>query len=485
MKPLLVVLFSLAALRLSAQDYQCIQYGATQYYLNGVVRAIKIDSVVTSSGTSIFYPFRSPRGQYTVAGGFQQLDSTGGSWIGREIIIKQDGTTFIGTYWGDTVVIKPGGVGTSWNFYDDTSARYYQATVASVDTMTILGILDSVKTMTIAAYNNGGLNVSDLCHGKTIRISKNFGLVETFSLYMFPFHPSSSAIYQPGADYLMDMLDVVNGAVKSYHLFRLPDSTYLDLYNFSPGDEYEYLHTNYSSGMPSVNTWRYDSIISKTVVSASQINYKINSRSKTFYPAVNQTPASWVYNTSVNTLTANNNAILNFVPEQNGNPIRLKVNMDDTSYCFTAPLIAIDNGLYADGLAFEPCYKVEKYKKGLGRIYYSECLDPSGIAQDEQLIYYTKNTVSCGVFIPVTGVETITKKSISIFPNPANDYLYINSDADVQYAVIDQLGRTIIAGRSGKNEKIDVSTLADGAYILRLTASRDQYTAIKQFVVAH
>ncbi|ASK30110.1 hypothetical protein CEY12_08275 [Chryseobacterium sp. T16E-39] len=88
----------------------------------------------------------------------------------------------------------------------------------------------------------------------------------------------------------------------------------------------------------------------------------------------------------------------------------------------------------------------------------------------------TYNT-ECALLATSDPVLTGTN-GISIYPNPATDFIYIkNVKAPGHYKVLDTAGRIVIQNLLN-NEKIDVSSLTKGNYILQIT-SKDKTQAIK------
>lgn len=74
------------------------------------------------------------------------------------------------------------------------------------------------------------------------------------------------------------------------------------------------------------------------------------------------------------------------------------------------------------------------------------------------------------------GVDTYAaknKNAISVYPNPANDKLYINyfsanPSGKISYSIFDLYGRIILENKISKPEYIDISGIADGAYFIRI-----------------
>lgn len=77
-----------------------------------------------------------------------------------------------------------------------------------------------------------------------------------------------------------------------------------------------------------------------------------------------------------------------------------------------------------------------------------------------------------------TGVPTESSSStVNVFPNPAKDVLYLaNAEDFIMYQVLDNQGRLVGKGELNNSNKIDVSDLASGLYILKLHSENDVIT---------
>ena len=80
------------------------------------------------------------------------------------------------------------------------------------------------------------------------------------------------------------------------------------------------------------------------------------------------------------------------------------------------------------------------------------------------------------------GIYDTESNGVSISPNPATGAVSIRAEGMQQAALIDLNGRTVLTAtlRDG-NATIDVSSLARGAYFVRLTG--EQYTAVRKLIV--
>ena len=119
-KRLLVVAF-FSVFTCNAQNYQCLQSGVKHFFTNanGYLRGIRIDSTLTLGDTTVFYPFRTPRGGYD-RNNLTFSDTIGGCWLGKKVNMLPDGKFIFDSYWNDSVIIKTkANVGDNWVFYRD------------------------------------------------------------------------------------------------------------------------------------------------------------------------------------------------------------------------------------------------------------------------------------------------------------------------------------------------------------------------------
>ena len=114
-------------------------------------------------------------------------------------------------------------------------------------------------------------------------------------------------------------------------------------------------------------------------------------------------------------------------------------------------------------------------------ITYSTCFftsNPNGLVD-----LVVENDAICDTYqFIVTDVPEETKPEFSIYPNPASDVLHLEQSIfGQQYTVHDLEGRTILTGSIPKGT-IDISSLTDGNYMLRLTGNNEA-SSIQRFSV--
>lgn len=94
----------------------------------------------------------------------------------------------------------------------------------------------------------------------------------------------------------------------------------------------------------------------------------------------------------------------------------------------------------------------------------------------------------------VTGLEDIlADHNVAVYPSPADQNvtlaLNLGQHADVSYTITNAMGQTVASQKLGMlstlNQTIDVSNMANGAYILQVVANGGQSKTTRQFMVAH
>jgi hypothetical protein len=496
MKRLLFLLFLFLKTFCIAQNYQCLQGGVKHYFTNGsgYVRGIRIDSVRTSGSDIIYYPFHTPRGRY-LSSMYTILDSNGGSWLGKKIIQQNDGTFLFDNIWHDTVVIKTQAhLGDSWVFYNDTTGRYYMGYIAVEDTMTVLGVLDSVKRIGLMTYNAGGYVASDSINNYEIVFSKNNGFVKTIDLYTFPYHPPDSA-YTPGIDFYLDMQtnygpyypysQMPSTVNTQFTLTQLINPSWIQLYDNDTGDQFEYrVYWNSDQFFP--YEYYLDSIVNKTNMGDS-VDYDY-----TGWRATENRPL-WATNPSIGypfSLYGNthsqmfyNNLLIDTVhmPEEYKSGNMLYYYPEDNSYCmnsckyrFSENAISNDiiSDIYFEGRGFNWYYKI-----GLGLVESVNYDGGADVFNGTKLIYYVRSGVSCGTYVmpKISGIKELAYGSdiYTLYPNPAFGTLTVSgNDPITAVAITNLIGETVYTHQyNSKQVQIDIADLPKGMYLVRINCT--------------
>lgn len=494
---LLILLLNITYL-CNGQNYKCLQSGVKRYFVNaeGYVRGMRIDSVITSGGNTVYYPFHTARGSYLPYG--VVLDSNGGSWLGKRVIEDAGGTFLFDNIWNDTTIINTQAhTGDTWVFYNDTTSRYYTATVLSEDTMTVLSSIDSIKKIRINAYNAMGIDISDPVNNFQIILSKNHGFVNIFDLYTFPYHRPDT-VYGTGVDYYLDYINgnagltttrPFKGANFVFSLVDMVNPTFQQLYDWNPGVVFEVKECKgYGDGIP--HLYYFDSITNKTVHS-DHTEYSFTGWTATrhlpkFYTSI----PVWYFNlypydtaTVTGTFSVANSLLIDTVlmPEEAGTFSHLFYYTADTSYCSKANAYALIKSYleksYIYRRPFEATQPVYTYKMGIGLTNYNFYIAGGPpVYDDTTLIYYRKSGHQCGyynTFFPIydpTGIADIQKFIFSLHPNPVTNILTITASIQIeQVAISNMLGEVVYKNEPAAKEiHINTEHFAPGMYFARI-----------------
>jgi hypothetical protein len=446
-----------------AQNYQCVQPGKKRYFINDsyYLRGIRIDSVKTIGTTQYLYPFQSFRGM-------EELDTNGGSWLGKVITVQNDGITYFDNHWGDTTFIHTqAALHDSWLFYTDTTDVYYTATITAIDTATIEGVIDSVKEITLSCYNSSGLLATDKLHGAQLLLSKAHGLAQAFDFYIFPMHEPGKP-YQRGFDYTLDK-STSYMSNKNAVLFRLCDfdnPLMTDFYDYNPGDRF--VHQYYLGGYP--YTTMFD--VREKQVMADSIVYGGYSYSQRYVPV-----QGYGYQTSCvySNIVAHGTTFLDtsLMPEEWGTRDFYYYNPADTTYCRTGGLYTTHANfiLYPDNQVniFEPIGHQYSYKKGLGVTWHHYQNGSGPINYTEPLTAFAKaGEPQCGPAAVLSVDATKSSAAFRVYPNPANDVLHVEATA-VSAQLYDALGRQVGTwALQGDKHTLHTGHLPAGYYVLKI-----------------
>lgn len=82
----------------------------------------------------------------------------------------------------------------------------------------------------------------------------------------------------------------------------------------------------------------------------------------------------------------------------------------------------------------------------------------------------------------VVGIDEIQGKTVSIWPNPAQDYIVLNSNGNGKMEIIDMTGKTVFTSEISKvTQLFDVRNFVKGIYIVKVTS--DTNTLTKKIII--
>jgi len=378
-------------LSLSAYDYQAVYSHRTALFENESKQIVgfKIDSV-KFDGDSILYPFKN----------IQQLEDNcftpdGASWLGNKIRINKSWNYFFNEL-NDTIKIKTDAtLRQSWILYKRDNLLI-DATVYFHDTMTVFGVLDSVKTIELQAY---GSEISNFAHG-ILLLSKHFGLIKTYNFVVFP-------------DY--DTHYFFNNKLELHTLVGLTNPSagvqnlkWFDIHDFQVGDE---LHINYKynpfafCSPPStyllekktilsyLNRTNYaDSIVYQIDKKEALINFSGSSNSgvinhDTIYSTIKRNPE--FDKLPCETVVSGNTAFTHPMTNEEW-LVKIRPSVYSEIWKSTEMNDSCWGATVADG-----CFPSFSYYQGMGGPYY-ECNGMMGESEENKLVYFKKGSTSWG-----------------------------------------------------------------------------------------
>ncbi|MBW6533516.1 MAG: T9SS type A sorting domain-containing protein [Mariniphaga sp.] len=464
----------------SQQDYRSIHPQREVLFRNQANRIIgfRVDSVKISPDT-ILYPFATIQ-EISPDGCFSPYEA---SWIGKKVVIKQDGSNLFFNRNGDTISLKTQAqIDESWIAFHCADNFQVEAKVKSVSFEDFLGLKDSVKTITFQVIGKQGNTIDHDLNNLKVKISKNYGFVETLNFYLFP---DFIVNYPPDrlGPYTLAGLTNPEAGVQNLKWF--------DVYNFNIGDEIHVQELKIQYG-PFSFLKEYDNrciykYLERTDYADSIVYHY--ARKQSIETVTNESSLLVTFNDTVRSVILAN-PVFDKLP---GEPVidtysvyafymrddefPMKIDPSDIEIfllnenCFSVPVI-------------EGCLREKVYFAGLGGPYYS-CTGYVGDFEERKLVYFRKGETEWGERLPITSVSKYKMdNSLQVFPNPATDKITIYSQNSRILAVeiYDLSGTCVYQSLNAGSNRVDLETdkLPKGMYVLKV---RDERDTISQKIV--
>jgi hypothetical protein len=463
MKRLNLVIISvlLVSANLSAYDYQTVYSHRTLFFENSYhsIETILIDSVKLQND-SVIYPAKNLQ-----LVGDRCYSPFGSSWLGSKIIINKQWNYFFNDE-NDTIKFKTdAALMETWNFYVNAGTTI-KATVEKWDTAIVLGVKDSVKTIVLHVFD---IAMSPLPHkldGKTIVISKHFGLIQSVNLLYLPllkYIPDSNINEEP---VLVGMTNPQLG---------IQNLTWLEAYDFQVGDEFHY--TDESNYLMLGGSYEFSKTITK-ILSRENFNDSIRYLEDIETTITRKENSTADYITSYKHFQSprviRQNKVFDInpgVPIFSADSTRVSIN-DISKSSFQEAYLKNDNCWYRSHIYDDACVS-ESYSKGRGLIYSgSGCWTTQSFSEYNQ-VYFKKGSITGGIPLVISGINQPTvKPEIVVYPNPTTNKLSIKKELLTQTCTFEMLDlhgivvfKTIVD--SGTNS-ISIDFLNNGIYTYRL-----------------
>jgi len=425
------------------------------------MHAIKPDSTRLIIGDSVYFHFRTVG--FTTNPAPCNGDPMMPSWTGLKTVIHPDGENVFFNRAGDSLhIFSKAMVGNSWKLYAYSNGNYLQASITSVAITNVLSIPDSIKVVSLQAYDNMATPIANSFNGKQIVLSKAHGIIQFYNIFNFPQDTTS------------------------YRIIAGHRLTYGEVYDFQIGDVFEH-NISYNNGPPTTivrkvigkalwtDSVRYtfvDTTYTRTLTGCCTINSFSNVNTYSVLYAHLSLPINGPYLPEQSSISANS-AFDYSMKSGNGNCDPLSISNCDYDY------LVYQSSCW--GEAFEPVYDCLTYTAGLGEIRTTNYTTIGGNSSDETIVYVKKGALVCGAWVstPAGILEnpSLNELNLSLYPNPVSSSLTITWSVSMGARTCEFEIFNSISGKSVQSVKwedssgtgiIDISSLSAGIYFVRL-----------------
>ncbi len=460
-----------------AQYYQTVYPDRIAYFENagGNIKCIQIDSVWNFDEMVTYHFFRNIQiidydctGQVFESG---CITPRGPSWIGLAMSVSPNLNSFWLHCHNKVVYIKTNAQqDESWMAFDLLDSTKVVARVIDIDTLTFLGLTDSVKTIGLQAYTRKMIPKDHAVNNMTIRISKHYGFIRTLNFFLFPDIPFG---------FHNEILEEYNLIGLSEPQTGIQNLTWFEVYDFQVGDE---IHQSSYSDFSMC--WG-DDYTSKTIdryISRSDfpdsIVYGID-REQSYLQTYPKLKGEYFHDTIQ--VVIKPNPLFDKLP---GDPIIQEYE----AYAYT-----MHNGEFlskTDASAYEVIWPGEDtcwsdccydggfcnntFIKGLGGPYTS-CYDYFMCygSSSNDLVYFKKGEKTWGTPLVISDIPDVgINRGIEIYPNPVIEKLWLKIPSALlpaAFELIDLSGKTVMfKAIIAENTSLKLEKALRGIYIYRI-----------------
>lgn len=466
---LLILVFLISILYINAQNYQTVRSGRIAFFNNdqGRIKCIRIDSVGFDKD-SVLFPMHN----------IQQLDYNcftpkGNSWMGKKVIIKNNGVNLFFNNNNDTIRINTRAkVGESWTLFEIKDSIKIIAEVKSAEIQAVLNQPDSVKTIGFKVYVKNELVNHHYLSEKTLMISKNDGFVRMMNFNVFPKMPNASSfeILEP-----FDLVGLTNPERGVQNL------TWFKVHDFQPGDVLHVLtkEWDWTNNRGYYYTWKTSWEFLERKDSKDSVYYRIERKESLEKIVEKWDNISYAFTHDTISEVYKPDSLFDKLPDE---PIVINNGADTYGMINDGTFInKSKTGLVIRQFPDENCWYFlfwdgggpGYYLKGLGGPYYGN--NEINRGYEKSVVYYKKGDTTWGIPLVITSVNKFkTEDNVMTYPNPAANFVIIEnrSGKAEKYIVslIDLQGREVIKKEIviSNSYKVDISFLKEGAYLLKL-----------------
>jgi hypothetical protein len=457
----------------TAQNYRAVVPNQEKYFIDqsGFIRGANVyysDTIGTDTIINNFYAVENdtlhcpPPENY-----YESYNVYGSSWLGRKIVVSDDGINKFYNTSNEEIVIDVAEAGI-WTLFDLGNGDYIEASVDTIIETTVLGNLDSVKTISLQAKDVSNNPIDNIFNGKEIHIGKQSGFVKTFNLLHFP-------------------SDTVQ-----YVITDKSKMTRRDVYEYNVGDVVQIKISDYA-GSQTYDTLEYltrtilDKIYSSnmdTVIYSIKRNHLIY---RSYFDWQNHITIPFDTTIYIDTVTVSYNMLNNFVFYRMPEESTFSGSLDEYELTSKSEEYNGRRVMYAfyDSNIFNPendsCYHYcgwcdgswggETYIEGLGSLYWSGGIEHS---YSEEIVFYQIGNEIYGDLVTAIKLHKPLYPNLIIYPNPATNSIILDLTTlpvtkNSQLNIINALGQTVYQSTVNTQRfSVDVSSLNPGVYFLSI-----------------
>lgn len=424
---------------------------------------------------------------------FISRDNSNMFLFNKEIIDNSVDCIFLGpTLFGDSIVEQDNGISSCYNIqgeeiildrlmnlgetkrmYSFDDGRYIAATVTSIGLEEILGDSDTVKCYSLQCFKSDDNPTEHQLNGIEIKLSRSYGLIDFISFRDFPFLNQNPLIYT-----------LISNSKLNNEQFSI---SLRDIYDFAINDEFHYRNQNTSLGPNGIENVVRKVIAKQEDLRTDKITYTYQELKWGYQYEVINGEEEWSY-FQVDTVYSeiyehlDENIVSSELLPLEGiykldSSLLVNLLMYSNPEHFNNRYVIREHGV---SLAVEECmtHPPDSYS-GLITYYIVGCghelnlLSVGGTSEDclpcEQLVYFKKGEEIWGEPLSFDKHEEI--KILEIFPNPANEFVEIQSSSEILHIEIyNAVGRLInsLYNIGFNTKKLNISHYLPGVYIVKV-----------------
>jgi len=493
---LLFLAIQFTSLLANSQNYECVKENAVSHYYSQdskPVLSVRIDSIKTFSDSIIYYNYTWKRQIENV----QFINEA--SWLGGKIVKLTNNDWLFFNMPLDTIKIKASAIlNENWTFYKFSDGSKIKATVTGTDTMSFLGVNDSVKIINLQKVDAVNSNIASIYNDKKIILSKSYGLITVFPFYYFDYQTPDNLYlnYDVDQDSLYQLIGMSNPEIGWQNI------TARDIYNFNIGDEHHTLREFQCPIPPTGNLTHFEK---RKILKYLSKEYSLNNDTVTYsaerclYDCTSYIDGTTHYTFTHDTIgvqyifSAENleGFSYEFICYLYGNASSLikyksyiTTNLDIFSNCEDSTTY-----LLYDGGSFT------SYYPNLGSYSLINTF-PNG-DEGESLVYSKVNGVENGTPYSCSALELLAKSltinqietiNYQIYPNPASDKIIIQFDNSFSNSATFQLysitGENILSKSiNSQNYELDITTLNNGIYFYKINNEENNTSVFGKVII--